>query len=168
MSTRTGFPRMDWDTGFLADPKFQHLRDLLPDPIQFGYAGFCYLRLVADAWRTCERRPIRDVVRGIEPWAMTALHDAGLLENELTLKEESFEKWVGDAMKGRSAWAAAKRRSRGESSDVSRSLAESRGVSGSHLPAREGGRVGRDGRVGPRDPVSLELLETWAEKATKP
>ncbi len=113
MSTRTGFPRMDWDTGFLADPKFQHLRDLLPDPIQFGYAGFCFLRLTADAWRTCKQHPIADVVRGIEPWAVEALVTAGLLDSAAQLPQESFEKWVGAALEVRQVWREKKAKSPG-------------------------------------------------------
>jgi hypothetical protein len=109
---------MDWDTGFLADPKFQHLRDLLPDPIQFGYAGFCYLRLTADAWRTCQRKPIGTVVRGIEVWAVEALRDAGLLEVD-QLTQDSYDKWVGTAIQSRVTQAEYTRRSRGQSSSVS-------------------------------------------------
>jgi len=135
MSTRTGFPRMDWDTGFLADPKFQHLRDLIPDPIRFGYAGFCYLRLCADAWRTCDRRPISVVVRGIEDWAVTALTEAGLLDDQL-LPSESFEKWVGSALGGR-----------GESRERQRRYRESRLVTVTNNSPRTG-RTSRNGSTG--------------------
>lgn len=151
MSTRTGFPRMDWDTGFLADPKFQHLRDLLPDPLQFGYAGFSFLRLTADAWRTCGRRPIGDVVRGIEVWAADALRDAGLLDADFRLSEESFDKWVGAALEAREVWKENKRKHRGstsvpeapkDSSDVQRGL--------------RGGRNGRESTVEPVEQVGTD------------
>lgn len=150
MSTRTGFPRMDWDTGFLADPKFQHLRDLLPDPIQFGYAGFCYVRIVSDAWRTCQRHPIGDVVRGIEPWASDALVEAGLLDDERCLSETSFDKWVGSGLMAREVWKESKKKARASTS-VSSSPEVSTGHSGTPLPSRIGreSTVGTEGTVEP-------------------
>lgn len=135
MSTRTGFPRMDWDTGFLADPKFQHLRDLLPDPIQFGYAAFCFIRLTADAWRTCDRRAIHAVVRGIPEWTTDALREAGLLEDD-RLPAESYDKWVGSALGERAA-----------SRDRQRSHRESRSVTVTNSAPRIG-RTDRNGRTG--------------------
>lgn len=133
---------MDWDTGFLADPKFQHLRDLLPDPIRFGYAGFCYVRVVSDAWRTCQRRPVGDVVRGIESWAGDALRDAGLLDQDFRLSESSFDKWVGSGLEAREVWKESKRKLR-SSSGVSESPRDSKVV----LRTLEPGRVGTVGQV---------------------
>ena len=55
-------------TGFLRPRNFRHLATCCRLPVDDaygGYAGFCYLRLVADAWRTCERRAVTTAVRGI-------------------------------------------------------------------------------------------------------
>lgn len=148
MSTRTGFPRMDWDTGFLADPKFLHLRDLLPDPVRFGYAGFCYVRLAADAWRTCERHLMGDIVRGIEADVVEALRKAGLLDETDRVVQATFDKWIGEALEAREVWKDRQRTHR-----ASRSVTESHGDS---QPARAIGRertvepvgqVGTDGEV---------------------
>jgi hypothetical protein len=139
---------MDWDTGFLADPKFQHLRDLLPDPVQFGYAGFSYLRLSADAWRTCERHPLGDIVRGIEPWAGDALRDAGLLDDAFCLPTTSFDKWVGSGIEARNVWKENKRKVR-DSHPVSESPKVSTGLSGTPKDLR----IGRESTVGTVDEV---------------
>lgn len=160
MSTRTGFPRMDWDTGFLADPKFQHLRDLLPDPIRFGYAGFCFLRLTADAWRTCQRRPVESVVRGIEPWAIETLAASGLIEDgQLTV--EAYDKWVGAALASRATQAEYARRSRSQSPAVSLSEAHTVSV----IASEKGSRIGRTTTVGqvgtvgpPTEPDAAAML----------
>lgn len=136
---------MDWDTGFLADPKFQHLRDLEPDPIRFGYAGFCYVRLCADAWRTCQRHAIGDVVRGIEVWAAEALRDSGLLDDDFRLTDESFQKWVGAALEVRAVWRDKKAKSTG-------TPRESRGNSGTPEPVRNG----RNGTVEPVGTVETD------------
>jgi hypothetical protein len=144
MSTRTGFPRMDWDTGFLADPKFQHLRDLEPDPIRFGYAGFCYVRVVSDTWRTCQRRPIGDVVRGIETWAADALRVAGLLDDEYRVTQESYDKWVGAAIEVRTVWRDKKKPK--NSTGVSDIPRDSQGNSGTPDALRVG-TVGTVGQV---------------------
>lgn len=158
MSTRTGFPRMDWDTGFLADPKFLHLRDLLPDPRDFGYAGFCYVRLVADAWRTCQRHPIGDVVRGIDIASADALRDAGLLDDEFRVTLESFDKWVGMALEVRAVWRDKKKPK--VSAPVSDTPVESQGNLGTPDPVRNGS-VGTVGQVDPFEGVQGEA-EVWA------
>lgn len=142
---------MDWDTGFLADPKFQHLRDLLPDPIQFGYAGFSYLRLSADAWRTCERHALGDIVRGIEPWAGDALRDAGLLDDDFRLPETSFDKWVGSGIMAREVWAEKKRKGR-ESHRVPETPQVSTGLAGTPPT----GRIGRESTVEPVEQVGTD------------
>jgi hypothetical protein len=151
MSTRTGFTRMDWDTGFLADPKFQHLRDLLPDSIRYGYAGFSYLRLAADAWRTCDREPIGTVVRGIEPWATDALRDAGLLDDELRIPEATFDNWTGSALRARQITADAQKRSR-----ESRHVTVTQDDSGTVTRSQDSARTGRTGRAGKVEPVEQD------------
>lgn len=148
MSTRTGFPRMDWDTGFLADPKFQQLRDVLPDPIRFGYAGFCFLRLTADAWRTCQRRHIDDVVRGIEGWAAEALRDSGFLDEEYRLTQESYDKWVGAALEVRAVWREKKQKSQGHPVTPR----DSQGSAGTPDTVRNG----RESTVGPVEQVGTD------------
>jgi hypothetical protein len=157
---------MDWDTGFLADPKFQHLRDLLPDPLKFGYAGFCYVRVVADSWRTCQRRPVGDVVRGIETWAADALRDASLLDDEYRLSESSFDKWVGSGIEARRVWKESKQKLRG-SAAVSSSPKESTGLSGTLQPGRVGTvdtveQVGTDEGVQGEDAVWTFLAQHGA------
>lgn len=145
MSTRTGFPRMDWDTGFMADPKFIHLRDLLPDPIAFAYAGFCYLRLAADAWRTVERHSVRAIVRGIDQVTVDALTEAELLDAEAMVTQATFDKWVGSALRARQAQADKQARHR-QSPSVTVTNGESRAVTKSLGPV---GEVGQVETVGP-------------------
>jgi hypothetical protein len=170
---------MDWDTGFLADPKFLHLRDLLPDPIEFGYAGFCYLRLVADTWRTCERHAISSIVRGIEADALAALTTAELLDADGMVPAATFEKWVGSALQGRATQAEYARRSRGQSPAVTPSKAQSDSQSESEKGSRIGrtlGQVGTVGEVGPPDAfeafhartgdVPGPKLRTWLNELT--
>jgi hypothetical protein len=151
---------MDWDTGFLADPKYQHLKDLLPDPIQFGYAGFCHLRLVSDAWRTTQRRPIRTVVRGIETWAFDALSEAGFLDDGGYLTQESYDKWIGAALQGRVAQADRAARHR-QSRDITVTHGDSVSPTVSESVARTG-RVGPVEQVGPVEGVQGEEIDLFA------
>lgn len=129
---------MEWDTGFLADPKFIHLRDLIPDPQAFAYAGFSYLRLAADAWRTCQRHQLRAIVRGLPDETVAALVEAGLLDQDEKVPEESFQKWVGAALEAREVWRDKQKRYR-----------QSLKTSGDSPPRGDSPQAGREGRIEP-------------------
>ncbi len=166
--SRDGFRLGDFDPHFPLDDKFMALAAVVPDRQTYFEATGVYWHVVAAAWRDGVRKKALKVAPGASLIAVEALQQAGLLDGEFMVPEQTFANWIGVAARRREEWAEKKRAQRLSSVSGTPSAVRGTPRDGRRVPTgqvqvqdRTGGVQGGNGTLAPPTDGECRVCGSW-------